>query len=82
MLAHTAEPKDDVVSEIDRYVIYPGQATAYMLGQIEIQKARDDAKQTMGQRFDIKGFHDRVLEDGGVPVTFLREKMRSWSNAR
>ena len=82
MLAHTAEPKDDVVSEIDRYVIYPGQATAYMLGQLEIQKMRDDAKQTMGQQFDIKGFHDRVLEDGGVPVTFLREKIRAWSNAR
>ena len=82
MLAHTAEPKDDVVSEIDRYIIYPGQATAYMLGQLEIQKMRDDAKQTMGQRFDIKGFHDRVLEDGGVPVTFLQEKIRAWSNAR
>jgi uncharacterized protein (DUF885 family) len=82
MLAHTAEPKDDVVSEIDRYIIYPGQATAYMLGQLEIQKMRDDAKQTMGPRFDIKGFHDRVLEDGGVPVTFLRDKIRAWSNAR
>jgi uncharacterized protein (DUF885 family) len=82
MLAHTAEPKDDVVSEIDRYIIYPGQATAYMLGQLEIQKMRDDAQQTMGQRFDIKSFHDRVLEDGGVPVTFLRDKIRGWSNGR
>jgi uncharacterized protein (DUF885 family) len=82
MLTHTAEPKDDVVSEIDRYIIYPGQATAYMLGQLEIQKMRDDAQQAMGRRFDIKGFHDRVLEDGGVPVTFLREKIRAWSNAR
>jgi uncharacterized protein (DUF885 family) len=82
MLAHTAEPQDDVASEIDRYIIYPGQATAYMLGQLEIQKMRDDAQRTMGQRFDIKGFHDRVLEDGGVPVTFLRDKIRDWSNAR
>jgi uncharacterized protein (DUF885 family) len=82
MLAHTAEPKDDVVSEIDRYIIYPGQATAYMLGQLEIQKMRDAAKQTMGSRFDVKAFHDRVLEDGGVPVTFLRDKIRNWSTAR
>src|SRR5204862_5072824 len=63
MLAHTAEPKDDVVSEIDRYIIYPGQATAYMLGQLEIRKAREEAQQAMGSKFDIKQFHDRVLED-------------------
>jgi len=81
MLAHTAEPKDDIVSEVDRYIIYPGQATAYMLGQLEIQKSRDAAKQAMGQRFDIKAFHDRVLEDGAVPVSFLRDKILAWSNA-
>jgi uncharacterized protein (DUF885 family) len=82
MLTHTAEPKDDCVSEVDRYIIYPGQATAYMLGQLEIQKARDAAQQTMGPKFDIKGFHDRVLEDGGVPITFLRDKIQAWSNGR
>jgi len=79
MLAHTAEPKDDIVSEVDRYIIYPGQATAYMLGALEIAKARETAKQTMGQRFDIKMFHDRVLEDGAVPVSFLRDKIQAWS---
>jgi uncharacterized protein (DUF885 family) len=79
MLAHTAETKDDVVSEIDRYIIYPGQATAYMLGELEIMKARDEARKAMGPKFDIKGFHDRVLEDGGVPVTFLTNKIRAWA---
>jgi uncharacterized protein (DUF885 family) len=79
MLTHTAEPKDDVVSEVDRYIIYPGQATAYMLGELEIMKARDDARTAMGPKFDIKGFHDRVLEDGGVPVTFLTNKIRAWA---
>jgi uncharacterized protein (DUF885 family) len=79
MLTHTAEPKDDVVSEIDRYIIYPGQATAYMLGELEIMKARDEARKAMGPKFDIKGFHDRVLEDGGVPVTFLTNKIRAWA---
>jgi len=81
MLAHTAEPKDDVISEVDRYIIYPGQATAYMLGAIEITRLRDEAKQTMGARFDIKAFHDRVLEDGAVPVSFLSSKIRAWSKA-
>jgi len=79
MLAHTAEPHDDIVSEVDRYIIYPGQATAYMLGELEIMKARDEAKRAMGPKFDIKGFHDRVLADGGVPVTFLHDKVRAWA---
>jgi uncharacterized protein (DUF885 family) len=82
MLAHTAESKDDVISEVDRYIIYPGQATAYMLGAIEITRLRDEAKQSMGARFDIKAFHDRVLEDGAVPVSFLSSKIRAWAGGR
>jgi uncharacterized protein (DUF885 family) len=82
MLAHTAEPRDDVASEVDRYIIYPGQATAYMLGNLEIRKARDEAQQAMGQAFDIKQFHDRVLEDGAVPVSFLRDKIRAWGQTK
>jgi uncharacterized protein (DUF885 family) len=79
MLAHTTEDERDAASEIDRYIIDPGQATAYTLGMLEIRKARDDAQATMGRRFDIRAFHDRVLEDGGVPLTFLREKIASWA---
>ena len=79
MLAHTAEDAADVVSEVDRYIIYPGQATAYMLGKLEISKAREEAKQAMRSKFDIKIFHDRVLEDGAIPVSFLHEKIRAWS---
>jgi len=80
MLAHTAEDPADVASEVDRYIIYPGQATAYMLGKLEISKARDEAQQRMGQKFNIKNFHDRVLEDGAIPVSFLHEKIRAWSS--
>jgi uncharacterized protein (DUF885 family) len=82
MLAHTAEDKDDIVSEVDRYIIYPGQATAYMLGKLEIAKARAEAQQAMGPKFDIKQFHDRVLEDGAVPVSFLHRKITAWSQQR
>jgi uncharacterized protein (DUF885 family) len=82
MLAHTAESPDDVTAEVDRYIIYPGQATAYMLGQLQIRKARDEAQQTMGDRFAIKTFHDRVLEDGAVPLTYLTEKIRAWEHAK
>ncbi|MEO8359423.1 MAG: DUF885 domain-containing protein [Vicinamibacteria bacterium] len=80
MLQHTAEDEHAVSSEVDRYIIYPGQATAYMIGKVEIRAARDEAQKAMGDRFDIKAFHDRVLEDGGVPLTFLREKIRAWEN--
>jgi uncharacterized protein (DUF885 family) len=79
MLAHTAEDPTEVASEVDRYIIYPGQATAYMLGKLEISKARDEAQQRMGQRFDLKAFHDQVLEDGAIPVSFLHEKIRAWA---
>jgi len=82
MLAHTAEAKEDIVSEVDRYIIYPGQATAYMLGSLEIRKARSEAEQALGARFDIKQFHDRVLEDGAVPVSFLHDKIRTWGQSK
>ena len=79
MLAHTAEAPDDIAAEIDRYIVWPGQATAYMLGMLEIRSARDEAQRAMGQKFDMKAFHDRVLEDGAVPITFLASKIRSWA---
>jgi len=82
MLAHTAESQHDVESEVDRYIIYPGQATSYMIGRLEIGAARDEAKAAMGAKFDLKAFHDRVLEDGGVPLGFLREKIRTWSRGQ
>jgi uncharacterized protein (DUF885 family) len=80
MLAHTAEDPTEVTSEVDRYIIYPGQATAYMLGKLEISKARDEAQQRMGPRFDLRRFHDQVLEDGAIPVSFLHAKISAWAS--
>lgn len=81
MVAHTTETPEDMGTEVDRYIIWPGQATSYMLGNLQIRKAREDAERQMGARFDIKAFHDRVLEDGGVPLGFLTEKIRHWAAA-
>ncbi len=78
MLAHTTESAADIRSEIDRYIIWPGQATAYMLGMLEIQRARTEAQQKLGPKFDIKAFHDRVLEEGAVPLAYLTQKIRDW----
>ena len=79
MAGHTAEPDADIASEVDRYIVWPGQATAYMLGALEIQRAREAASDAMGDAFDLKGFHDRVLEDGSVPLSFLSAKIRRWA---
>lgn len=81
MLQHTPEGADSIASEVDRYIIIPGQATAYMLGRLEIQAAREDAQRRLGSRFDIKAFHDGVLEDGAVPLPFMREKIAAWAMA-
>jgi uncharacterized protein (DUF885 family) len=78
MLAHTAEAPDYIASEVDRYTINPGQAVSYMLGMLEIRRARDEAQARLGSAFSIKTFHDRVLEDGGVPLPFLAAKVRRW----
>lgn len=78
LLAHTTETTARAEAEIDRYIAVPGQATAYMIGNLEIRRLREDAKQKLGTRFDVKTFHDIVLEDGSVPLWVLREKIERW----
>ena len=78
MLDNTAESRESVVAEIDRYIAVPGQATAYMLGNLEIRRLREEAKQQLGEKFDQRAFHDHVLEDGGVPLVMLRQKIERW----
>lgn len=64
--------------EVDRYISWPGQATAYMLGNLEIRKLRSEAERRMGSGFDIREFHDRVLENGGVTLPMLRRQVERW----
>jgi uncharacterized protein (DUF885 family) len=78
MLAHTAENRQAVENEVDRYIGWPGQATAYMLGNLEIRRLREMAERELGTRFDIRAFHDKVLENGSVPLPFLRENIERW----
>lgn len=76
--AHTTETQASAEAEVDRYIAVPGQATAYMIGNLEIRKLRDEAKQKLGAKFDIHDFHDVVLEDGSLPLWVLREKVERW----
>lgn len=65
--------------DIDRYIVMPGQATAYLIGQMKILEARATANRIMGARFDIKGFHDVVLGAGATPLDMLETRVLAWS---
>lgn len=82
LVAHTTEPRSTATAEIDRYIAVPGQATAYMLGRNEILRLREEARERLGADFDIAEFHDRMLEDGGVTLGFLRRKIGRWLEER
>ena len=78
MLTHTAESPEAVATEVDRYIVWPGQATSYMTGSLEIIRLRTLAQQQLGASFDVRAFHDRVLEDGSVTLPMLRAKIERW----
>jgi uncharacterized protein (DUF885 family) len=73
MVAHTALGENNVANEVDRYIVWPGQALAYKLGQLELLRLRAEARERQGDRFDIRRFHDVVLGQGALPLPVLRE---------
>ena len=75
LLANSALTRGNVENEVDRYIADPGQALAYMVGRIELERLRDHARQRLGGRFDIRAFHDAVLLSGGVPLPVLAEEI-------
>ncbi|GMR14290.1 MAG: hypothetical protein BMS9Abin29_2537 [Gemmatimonadota bacterium] len=81
MLANTAASKAGVESEVSRYIAVPGQATSYLTGSLVIQDLRRQAEQAFGDRFDIRQFHDRVIEDGTVTLSMLEGKIGAWIEA-
>jgi uncharacterized protein (DUF885 family) len=81
MTAHTAEARFYIESEVDRYIVGPGQATAYMTGRIEIERLRALARARLGERFDIRAFHDLVLADGSITLPMLAAKVERWTTS-
>lgn len=78
MMENTAEGYDAVSSEVDRYAAVPGQATSYLVGSLEIQRLRRHAERLLGDRFDIREFHDRILADGSVTLPMLAATTDAW----
>ncbi len=75
---NSADAKGGIVKAIERYIVYPGQATAYMVGKLKIEELRQRARSQLGKRFDIKGFHDAVLLSGPVPLDILERNVDKW----
>ncbi len=75
---YTAMDEPNVQSEVDRYIAWPGQALAYKLGQLEILKLRETARQKLGDKFDIRSFHDEVLGNGALPLDALDSEVNVW----
>ncbi len=72
LAGHSALAPNNIANEVDRYIVWPGQALAYKIGQLEILRLRDGARQRLGSAFDIKAFHDTVLGSGAVSLSVLR----------
>jgi len=80
--ANSAKTKQDITSEVDRYIVMPGQALAYKSGELAIRAMRRRAEQELGARFDIRAFHDELLSQGSLPLDILERRMDEWMSAR
>jgi uncharacterized protein (DUF885 family) len=77
-LANEAESEAGIIAEIERYMVYPGQALSYKIGQLKIMELRQKAQSKIGAKFDIKVFHQKVLESGCLPLALLEKKINNW----
>jgi len=75
---HSSEDEVNVQSETDRYISWPAQALGYKICQLEILELRQYAKDELGDKFDIRAFHDEVLDGGALPMDVLKERIQDW----
>ena len=82
MIGKTGMTEEEVTREIERYVVWPGQALAYKTGQLAILDMREFAESELGESFDLKAFHEKLLEHGALPLEVLREQVEAWVEER
>jgi uncharacterized protein (DUF885 family) len=75
---HSSISETEIQAEVDRYIAWPAQALTYKVGQLKILELRDRAKKALGDKFDIRAFHDEVLDAGGLPLDVLDERINTW----
>lgn len=78
MKANSSMAESDIISEVERYIGWPGQALSYKLGEFKIRELRDKAQSALGEKFDIKEFHTQILIDGALPMPILESKIDKW----
>jgi uncharacterized protein (DUF885 family) len=79
---HTAMDDQNIETEVDRYIAWPGQALSYKLGEMTILRMRAKAKEKLKERFDIKAFHAAILDGGAMPLVVLEQKLSDWLAAQ
>jgi uncharacterized protein (DUF885 family) len=80
--AHSTEDAPTIQAEVDRYIVMPGQALGYKIGQLKIIELRERARSELGSRFDIRAFHDQLLGNGALPLEILERRMNVWVQAQ